>query len=134
MIVLGHEALTADGPSGHGVRGVRGGGAPVEGDVEEAHRGMDRFLPRSGATPSRSSSGRRSSWPVSSRLRRATPTRGADLAAEFCVLTETTHACRHMELADTVRLLLADGRLEEARAAVDDGDPDGPQPRRSPRP
>ena len=46
------------------------------------------------------------------------PGRGADLAAEFCRLTETTQAYRHMELADTLRLLLADGRFEEARVAA----------------
>jgi DNA-binding SARP family transcriptional activator len=45
--------------------------------------------------------------------------RGADLAAEFCALTEHTRQYRHMELADTVRLLLADGRFADAARAAD---------------
>ena len=118
MIVLGHEALTADGQAGTACEVCATRVRLWRGDVEEAHRGMDRFLPRARRHAVTQQLG--SALIVAGLVETASgnPTRGADLAAEFCVLTETTHAYRHMELADTVRLLLADGRLEEARAAA----------------
>ena len=71
-IVLGHEALTADGQAGTSCEVCAARVRLWRGDVEGAQRGMERFLPSRDAMPSPSSWARHSSWPGSSRRRRAT--------------------------------------------------------------
>ena len=117
-VVLGHEALTADGQAGTSCEVYAARVRLWRGDVEGAQRGMERFLPRARRHAVTQQLG--TALIVAGLVEAAAgdPGRGADLAAEFCTLTETTQAYRHMELADTLRLLLADGRLEEARVAA----------------
>jgi tetratricopeptide (TPR) repeat protein len=121
---LAETTLSQETASGEGQAGTMGAvwAARIHvwrGEHEKAERLVDFFLPRARRHAVIQQLG--PALVVAGLVETAGghPGRGAQRAAEFCALTENTREYRHMELADTVRLLLADGRVDDAERAAD---------------
>ena len=119
MKVLDGEARTGPGQAGTAC-GIWAARIHVwRGELDRARALVDRFLPRAREHAVIQQLG--PALVVAGLVETASghARGGADYATEFSDLTRDTHEYRHMELADVVRLLVADDRFDEAAAVVD---------------